>query len=189
MRAEEPSLLVAVLALIALSLLSGCGGNNAQQATSGSPFRVPSQSMEPTYKQGQTVRIAVNSARKVQVGDVIVFFTPAGVTANRCGAVKVPGQMCRRPTRKRLRLMFLKRVVAKGGDLVSMRNGHTLIDGKMQDEPYIRPCVGNCDYPRPVRVPRGYLFLLGDNRGASDDSRYWGPIPKAWVVGRVLEKE
>ena len=58
----------------------------------------------------------------------------------------------------------------------------------MQSEPFIAPCAGGqgCDLPRPITVPRGYVFCMGDNRGASDDSRFWGPMPEDWVIGEAF---
>ena len=57
----------------------------------------------------------------------------------------------------------------------------------LADEPYIADCGGGegCDFPRRITVPDGHYFLLGDNRGASDDSRFWGPVPLEWIQGRV----
>jgi signal peptidase I len=53
-------------------------------------------------------------------------------------------------------------------------------------EPYIAPCAGlGCDFPRPMTVPPGTYYMLGDNRGASDDSRFWGPVPGRAIVARV----
>ena len=43
-----------------------------------------------------------------------------------------------------------------------------------------------CNFPEAIRVPKGYVFLMGDNRGASDDSRYWGPVPVERVIGKAV---
>ena len=43
-----------------------------------------------------------------------------------------------------------------------------------------------CDYPRTITVPAGHVYILGDNRGASDDSRFWGAVPVAQVLGRYV---
>ena len=62
-------------------------------------------------------------------------------------------------------------------------------NGKPVEEPYARRCSGEaCDFPRAITVPRGQLYVLGDNRGESDDSRFWGPIRDGWVTGRVIAR-
>jgi signal peptidase I len=68
-----------------------------------------------------------------------------------------------------------------------MRGGHVIRNGRRVAEPYIQACGGGegCDFPRPVVVPAGEYVMLGDNRGASDDSRFWGPVPRGWVLGQV----
>ena len=62
------------------------------------------------------------------------------------------------------------------------------INGKVQNEPFIRECSpGNdCNFPDPITVPPDHWFMMGDNRGASDDSRFWGPVPKKWIIGRAF---
>jgi signal peptidase I len=61
-------------------------------------------------------------------------------------------------------------------------------DGVRENEPYTEPCAGGlpCNFPKPIVVPPGDYFMLGDNRGESDDSRFWGPVPKRWIIGKVL---
>jgi signal peptidase I len=84
---------------------------------------------------------------------------------------------------------FSERVVAGPGDTVAIVNGHALVNGITQNEPYIQPCPGGattCRFPTPVRVPAGDYYMLGDNRGTSDDSRFWGPVPGAWIIGTVV---
>jgi signal peptidase I len=63
-----------------------------------------------------------------------------------------------------------------------------VLNGKLRRETFINECGGpfSCDYPHPITVPPKSYFMLGDNRGESDDSRFWGPVPKRWIVGRAL---
>jgi signal peptidase I len=79
-------------------------------------------------------------------------------------------------------------VVGVGGDRIAVRGGHVVRNGRLQSEPFIAPCAGGqgCDLPRAITVPRGYVFCMGDNRGASDDGRFWGPIPVDWVIGEAF---
>jgi signal peptidase I len=78
--------------------------------------------------------------------------------------------------------------VAGPGDLISIVDGHAVRNGVRENEPYIAPCGPGaaCSFPTPVRVPAGEYYVLGDNRGASDDSRFWGPVPSAWIIGTVV---
>ena len=62
---------------------------------------------------------------------------------------------------------------------------------ELQKEPFISkdsvPCTGDlCDLPNPIQVPAGHFFMMGDNRGASDDSRFWGPVPRSWIIGEAF---
>ena len=84
---------------------------------------------------------------------------------------------------------FIKRVVAVPGDTLSIKNGIPIVNG----EPFtgdweIRPCrgIGGCDFPKPITIPPDHYFMMGDNRGASDDSRYWGPVPRDWIIGEAF---
>lgn len=156
------------------------------------PYRIPSGSMEPTLVIGQRVLVNRLGTRfgHPHVGDIVVFNPPAGadVQPPRCGA-RAEGSgsrtPCSRPTRQKSLQAFIKRVVAVGGDTVAIRGGLVIRNGKPAREPFARACGAafGCDFPNPVRIPRGSYFLMGDNRGASDDSRFWGPVPESWVIG------
>ncbi len=56
------------------------------------------------------------------------------------------------------------------------------------DEPYIIPCgsAAACNMPKTIKIPPDHYFMMGDNRGASDDSRFWGPVPKEWIIGEAF---
>lgn len=154
------------------------------------PYRIPSESMVPTLEIGQRVLVNRIGMRfgEPEVGDVAVFHPPRGAEelGEQCGAGRPrEGQPCAEPTRERADVNFIKRVVAGPGDEVAVRNGRVFLNGRRQREPYITPCGGGpgCDLPVPITVPEGHYFMMGDNRGASDDSRFWGPVPEDWIVG------
>jgi signal peptidase I len=78
---------------------------------------------------------------------------------------------------------LIKRIVALPGEVVEVRGGHTLIDGQPIAEPWVTR-FGGPDYP-PAFVPEGHVFVLGDNRGVSHDSRAIGPVPVAQIRGHA----
>jgi signal peptidase I len=172
---------LALIIAVALGLALGI------QAVLVKPYRIPSESMEPTLDVGQRVLVnrIGNRFSDPEIGDIIVFHPPAGAEANECGVPRQEGQPCPEPTEQRANVNFIKRVVAGPGDRLSIRNGHVILNGKRQKEPFIRPCAGgtDCDLPREITIPAGHWFMMGDNRGASADSRIWGPVPKKWVIG------
>jgi signal peptidase I len=79
--------------------------------------------------------------------------------------------------------LLIKRVIALPGETVEVRDGNVFIDGQQLEEPYLstetRGSYG------PLVVPAGHIFVMGDNRGASNDSRAFGPVPMEQVVGRA----
>jgi signal peptidase I len=172
-----------------LIILIALGLAFAIQAFIVKPYRIPSESMEPTLNVGQ--RVLVNRIGNFfsgpHVGEIVVFHPPVGATtgAPQCGAAQPTGQVCSRPTPQEATVNFIKRIVAGPGDSIAIEGGHVVRNGKRQSESFIRPCVttDNCNFPTPVTVPAGYWFMMGDNRGASDDSRFWGPVPKSWIIG------
>ena len=79
---------------------------------------------------------------------------------------------------------LIKRVVALGGETVAVRGGHVFINGEQLDEPW-STIAGGANYPA-TPVPEGYVFVLGDNRPRSRDSRSFGPVPLEHVIGHAL---
>jgi len=165
----------------------------AVQAYAIKPYRIPSGSMEPTLDVGERVlvqRVTTRLGGEPKVGDIIVFHPPAGADGvpAQCGTPARDDQPCARPTKNQSDQTFIKRVVATGGDTVAVRNGLAVVNGRTQPAPFAAACAGGdgCDMARPITVPKGSLFLMGDNRGNSDDSRYWGPVPEDWVIGKAF---
>ncbi len=157
------------------------------------PYRIPSGSMEPTLDVGQRVlvnRLSHRLGAEPKIGDVITFHPPAGadVQPAQCGAPQAPNQACTRPTPQKSKQTFIKRVVGVSGDRIQIRDGHVIRNGRATSETFINPCAGGqgCDLPRTITVPKDYVFLMGDNRGQSDDSRFWGPVPDDWVIGKAF---
>jgi signal peptidase I len=158
------------------------------------PYRIPSESMVPTLQVGQRVlvnRIGMHFSSP-HVGQIVVFHPPEGANlpdGPTCGGGQpLAGQVCDKPTSTRAGVNFIKRIVAGPGDRVSIQDGHVILNGKRQKESFAEPCGGGegCDFPVPVKVPAGEYFMMGDNRGSSDDSRFWGPVPKKWIIGEAF---
>jgi signal peptidase I len=163
------------------------------------PFRIPSASMEPTLLVGDFLLVnkevstgrfpALAPANLIQRGDLIVFHYPVDPA-----------------------LHLVKRVIGLPGDHIRLIDGHVLIDGHALSEPYAfyRPSAAESyrdDFPRmdhadpavdsrwwvqmhslvrngELTIPPDSYFVLGDNRNNSDDSRYWGLVPRAAIVGK-----
>ena len=84
-------------------------------------------------------------------------------------------------------VVLIKRVVALPGDTIALRAGTLLVNGEKQREPYL-PHRSAGDFYGPTIVPAGHLFVLGDNRARSVDSRFLGPIPADDLFGRVVAR-
>lgn len=155
------------------------------------PYQIPSASMEPTLDIGQRVLVNRLSYKfgDPSIGDVVVFHPPAGVDLSKeCGVTKKLDQACPAPTEEMSDTNFIKRIVAGPGDDLYIQDGHPVVNGEMAEEDFIRPCRvgGVCDLTEPIEIPADHYFMMGDNRGASDDSRYWGPVPRDWIIGKAF---
>jgi signal peptidase I len=181
-------------AVVAVVLILSGGGDSGDTVT----FTDPSGSMVPTFEVGDKLKVNLDAFSDAEpaIGEVVVFHPPAGAeSASECGVVSggmqplERGEPCPKPTEEGSRQTFVKRIVAVGGDTLSIKNGNAVVNGVEEDPSYTKPCGGGyeCNLPKTIEIPNGYFFMLGDNRGESDDSRYWGPIPRQWILGRVEE--
>jgi len=135
------------------------------------PYQILQVSMEHTLEPGQYVLVDKLSPHfsDYKRGDVIVFEPPAGIQED--------GQ----------NIPFIKRVVAVGGDTVEVKDGTVWVNGAKLSEPYVfegqstDPITGQTVW----KVPTGFLFVMGDHRQESQDSRAFGPIAKSTVIGRA----
>jgi signal peptidase I len=174
-----------IIVVVALGLALGI------QAFLVKPYRIPSESMVPTLKVGQRVLVnrIGNRFGDPKVGQILVFHPPEGADTNTCGNRRKPvDAACDRPTAKKASVNFIKRVVAGPGDTLSIRNGHAIVNGKRQKDDFTLPCGSGsgCDFPRTITIPADHWFMMGDNRGESDDSRFWGPVPRDWIIGKAF---
>jgi signal peptidase I len=170
----------------------------AIQAWVVKPYRIPSGSMEPTLHIGQRVlvdRIGMHFGDP-HVGEIAVFHPPTSAQQGRCsvaGMGRGTPEACAQSEPSRSSVNFIKRIVGGPGDEIYIREGHVFrrAHGKGQfvreKDSYIRPCPvasqPECNFPTPIRIPAGHWFMMGDNRGESDDSRFWGPVPTGWIIG------
>lgn len=126
---------------------------------------VTSDSMAPTVCTGDTLVVArLADGRAVRSGDIVIFASPVGGAAT------------------------IKRVVAVAGQTVSMQDAQLIVDGARVTEPYVDHASIDGVYFGRVLVPAGDVFVLGDRRETSIDSRAYGPIPQSSIIGRMLWK-
>jgi signal peptidase I len=186
-RSGSSLLELVVIVAVALGLALGI------QAFLVKPYRIPSESMVPTLQVGQRVLVNRIGAHfgGPHVGDVVVFHPPKGSDTDTCAHPRRLGQACDRPTGTRSDVNFIKRVVGGPGDTISIEAGHVIRNGKREADGYIsHTCDGNagqgCNLTTPITIPPGHWFMMGDNRGESDDSRFWGPVPRKWIIGSAF---
>jgi signal peptidase I len=175
--------------LVALSL-AACGGAGGDTTT----YTYPSESMEPTisYQEEISVDLSAYEGAAPALGDVVAFHPPAGADAVVGGECKVkhpPTQVCPMPTEELSSQTFIKRIVALPGDELSIREGLPIVNGERVLADVIQPCSAEdlCNLPKPITIPPGHYFVMGDNSGSSSDSRWWGAVPEAGIIGKLEE--
>ena len=155
------------------------------------PYKIPSESMVPTLEIGQRVLVNRIGARfsDPDVGDVVVFHPPAGAEQDdMCGGAAAgrPGLPEADAGEGRRELHQARR---RGPRRPAPDPQRPCDPQRQAPEGAVHPpCAGSdgCDYPREVTIPAGHYFMMGDNRGSSDDSRFWGPVPKKWIIGAAF---
>jgi len=132
------------------------------------PYRIPTGSMLPTIQLDDMVlanKLVYKVGGKPKYKDVVVFKDPTGQYSQ-----------------------LIKRVIAVGGDTVDLRDGYVYVNDQKLDEPYTHgklsePLSSSIQFP--LRVPDGDIWVMGDNRTNSADSRLFGPISVSTVYGRA----
>lgn len=118
--------------------------------------------MEPTLRPGDWVLVSSGPLHEPRRGEIVVFKSEVKNGEN-----------------------LIKRVVAVGGDTVEVRDGSLYVNGQSQDEKYLLEPTIRGSYPKTV-IAKGFLFLMGDNRNNSEDSRIFGPVSEKAVIGQAL---
>ncbi len=139
-------------------------------------FYIPSGSMIPTLQVGDRILVDKLSyhLHGVGRGDIVVFSKP--------------------PLEQQNISDLVKRVIGLPGETISSVNGEIYINGKPLKEPWLQPGVKSLPGPNPVpfnldkpyKIPPGEYYVMGDNRTDSEDSRWFGPIPRSIIVGRAF---
>jgi signal peptidase I len=156
-------------------------------------YHVASGSMEPTLVTGQVVHVDTSAyaSHAPRIGDIVAFHAPAGATSDApvCGVAYTATEACPQSTHTESHQIFIKRVVAAPGDTIAVASGSVVRNGVPQFQPFATVCdvAAGCNLPTAIAVPTGEWFLMGDDRQHSDDSRFWGPIPRTWIVGKVVD--
>ncbi len=147
------------------------------------PYRIPSPSMVPTLQPRDRVLVArfLYHFTSPGRGDIVVFRYPLDT-----------------------HVVFIKRLIGRPGDTISLRDGAVYVNGVRLHEPYLPKLAGRpvptepaspvsgstmsepWSLNRPYTVPVGHYFMMGDNRTDSDDSRVWGPVPASDLIGRAF---
>jgi signal peptidase I len=128
------------------------------------PFYIPSGSMEPNLQENDRIIVSKLNYhfQEPERGDIVVFKYP------------------RDPKRN-----FVKRLIASGGEKVTLKDSRLYINGEAVPENYLPRGLRFSDFG-PVEVPEGHYLMLGDNRNNSDDSRVWGFLSRELIIGKAV---
>ena len=156
-------------------------------------YWIPSASMVPQLHINDRVVVSrlAYDAHPPRRGDIVVFKSPPGIEP----ATKLPANPIGRIFHDagvalgfaQDQTVLIKRVIGLPGDRISASGGHVYIDGELLLEPYLPKGTDTTSFG-PLIVPAGDVWVMGDNRGNSLDSRVFGPIPVKTIVGRAVWK-
>jgi len=177
-RAAEDVALVAIAVVVAIVV----------RAFVAQAYYIPSASMVPQLRIDDRVVVSRLSydLHSVHRGDIVVFKAPPALNTEH-GNGGVFRSMLVALGLAEDHTVLIKRVIALPGETVSGRGGHVYVNDEMVVEPYL-PAATYTSTFGPFTVPPGDVWVMGDNRGNSEDSRFFGPIPEKTIVGRATWK-
>lgn len=150
-------------------------------------FYIPSASMENTLQLND--RVMVNKLAyqfgDLQRGDIVVFDDPRGVPPQESLFESIRRNVGESVGISVPRSEFIKRIIGRPGERIEIRDNHVLINGQPIDEPYLKPGSAMADMD-PLIVPEREMFVMGDNRSSSQDSRAFGTVPVDTIVGKAF---
>jgi signal peptidase I len=128
------------------------------------PFWIPTGSMEPTLMPQDRVLVNkfIYKFTQPKRGDIVVFIPPGDSGKD-----------------------YIKRVIGLPGETIEVKGGNVFINGKLLEEPYRISAPDRSNYG-PLKIPKDHIFVMGDNRPNSADSRYFGPLPINRVIGKAF---
>lgn len=151
-------------------------------------FYIPSESMVPTLEVGDRVLANKFIYRFTDPhhGDVVVFRSVEDIGGGAPGPFAGINRLITGEDASTQPPDLIKRVVGLPGDKIAVRNGVLFVNSERQKEPYVNDALPDRSFAAPVEVPRDRIFVMGDNRANSRDSRFFGPVPEKNIEGQAF---
>lgn len=126
-------------------------------------LRVQGRDMEPTLHE-RDLLLGTTRFDQLRRGDIVSFRYPPDPSTT-----------------------FIKRIVGLPGEVIEIKDGRVLVNGQELEENYLNPQLNRFRYNSiPAKIPEGEYYVMGDNRDNSNDSRFWGPLPKELIQSKVI---